>query len=136
MNKCFPLYLECASLLTQLQIIPIHFFIKTKVKPAIYDKMSFIFIAFYRILNKILSFLWWFSGRVFTCQCKRCEFYTWVRKIPWRRKWQPTLVFLSGKSHEQRSLAGYSPWGCKRVENSFSTKQQQTKYAVGVRIEN
>ena len=35
--------------------------------------------------------------------------YLWVRKSPWRRKWQPTLAFLSGKSHGQRSLAGYSP---------------------------
>ena len=34
-------------------------------------------------------------------------------KIPWRRKWQPTPVFLPGESHGQRSLAGYSPWGCK-----------------------
>ena len=32
---------------------------------------------------------------------------------PWRRKWQPTLVSLPGKSHGQRSLVGYSPWGCK-----------------------
>jgi len=37
------------------------------------------------------------------------EFNPWVRKIPWRRKWQPTPVFLSGESHGQRSLAGYSP---------------------------
>ena len=37
--------------------------------------------------------------------------HTWVRKIPWRRKRQPTPVFLPGKSHEQRSLVGYSPWG-------------------------
>ena len=43
----------------------------------------------------------------------------------WRRKWQPTLVFLLGKSHEQRSLAGYSPWGCKRVRHDLVTKQQQ-----------
>ena len=35
----------------------------------------------------------------------------WVGKIPWRRKWQPTPVFLPGESHGQRSLAGYSPWG-------------------------
>ena len=32
---------------------------------------------------------------------------------PWRRKWEPTPVFLPGKSHGQRSLAGCSPWGCK-----------------------
>ena len=43
------------------------------------------------------------------------QFKTWVKKIPWRRKWQPTPVFLPGKSHGERSLAGYSPWGRKRV---------------------
>jgi len=32
---------------------------------------------------------------------------------PWRKKWQPNPIFLPGKSHGQRSLAGYSPWGCK-----------------------
>ena len=37
-------------------------------------------------------------------------FDPWVGKIPWRRKWQPTPVFLPGKSHGQRSLAGYSPY--------------------------
>ena len=45
-------------------------------------------------------------------QCRRhmrCEFDLWVRKIPWRRKRQPTPVFLLEKSHGQRSLVGYSP---------------------------
>ena len=37
----------------------------------------------------------------------------WVRKISWRRKWQPTPVFLSGKSHGRRNLVGYSPWVAK-----------------------
>ena len=46
-------------------------------------------------------------------QCRRPGFDSWVGKIPWRRKWQPTPVFLPGVSHGQRSLAGYSPWGCK-----------------------
>ena len=40
----------------------------------------------------------------------------WVRKITWRKAWQPTLVFLPGESHGQRSLAGYSPWGCKKSD--------------------
>ena len=40
-------------------------------------------------------------------------FDPWVRKIPWRRKWQPIPIFLLGESHGQRSLAGYSPWGLK-----------------------
>ena len=44
---------------------------------------------------------------------RRCEFDSWVRKIPWRRTLQPTPVFLPGKSHGQRNLVGYSPWGHK-----------------------
>ena len=59
-------------------------------------------------------------------QCERSGFDPWVRKIPWRRKWQPTPVFLPGKSHGQRSLVGYSPWGCKRVRHELATRQQHT----------
>ena len=50
---------------------------------------------------------------------------SWVRKTPWRRKWQPTPIYLPEKSDGQRSLAGYSPWGHKRVRHSWTTKQQQ-----------
>ena len=53
------------------------------------------------------------------CQCsryRRREFDSWVRKIPWRRKWQPNPVFLPGKSHGQRSLTGSSLWGCKELD--------------------
>ena len=39
--------------------------------------------------------------------CRRHGFDPWVRKIPWRKKWQPTPVFLPGKFHGQRNLAGY-----------------------------
>ena len=46
-------------------------------------------------------------------QCRRPGFDPWVRKIPWRRKWQPTPVYLPGESHGWRSLVGYSPWGRK-----------------------
>ena len=48
-----------------------------------------------------------------TLQCRRPGFNPWVGKIPWRRAWQPTPVFLPGESHGQRSLAGYSPW-CRK----------------------
>ena len=44
-------------------------------------------------------------------QCRRPRFDPWVRKIPWRRKWQPTPVSFSGESHGQRSLVDYSPQG-------------------------
>ena len=56
-----------------------------------------------------------------TCQCRRCKrhgFDPWVGKIPWRRKRLPTLVFLSGKSHGQRSLMGYSPQGHKELDTT------------------
>ena len=58
------------------------------------------------------------------CQCrrhKRCWFDSWVTKIPWRRVWQPTPIFLPGKSHGQRSLAGYSPLGCKELDTMEAT---------------
>jgi len=55
-----------------------------------------------------LGLFWWLSGEESACQCRRCGFDPWVRKIPWRRKWQPILVFLLEKSHGQRSLVGYS----------------------------
>ena len=46
-----------------------------------------------------------------------------IRKIPWRRKWQPTPLFLPGKSHGQRSLVGYSPYGLyARVGYNLATK--------------
>ena len=58
------------------------------------------------------------------CQCrrlKRCGFDPWVKKIPWRRKWQPTPVFLPGEFHGQRSLAGYSPWSHKELATTEHT---------------
>ena len=57
-------------------------------------------------------------------------FDPWVEKIPWRRKWQLTPVFLPGKSHGQKSLTGYSPWG-QRVRHDLSTKQQGFLLSTG-----
>ena len=48
----------------------------------------------------------------------RPRFDPWVRKIPWRRKWQPTLILWPGKFHGWRSLVGYSPWGCKELDTT------------------
>ena len=58
-------------------------------------------------------------GKEPACQCrrnKRCRFNPWMGKIPRRRKWQPTPVFLPGESHGQRNLVGYSPWGRKESD--------------------
>ena len=60
---------------------------------------------------------------------KRCRFDPWVDKISWRRKWHPTPVFLFGKSHGQRSLVGYSPWGHKESEmTEYSNSNNNKSY--------
>ena len=59
-----------------------------------------------------MGVLRWLSGKESACQCKRFRRHglkPWITKIPWRRKWQPTPIFLHGQS----SLASYSPWGHK-----------------------
>ena len=64
------------------------------------------------------------SGKEPTYQCRRPKrhgFNPWVGKIPWRRAWQPTPVFLPGESHGQGSLAGYSPWGHKESDMTEAT---------------
>ena len=69
------------------------------------------------------------TGKESTCQCsklKRRRLNPWVKKIPWRRKWQPTPVFLPGKFHGQRSLAGCSPWGCKVSDTTEHTRTRLT----------
>ena len=72
-----------------------------------------------QILNTFSTFCElprWLSDKESTCQYRkhrRPGFDPWVGRNPWRRKWQPTSVFLPGQSHGQRNLAVYSPWGCK-----------------------
>ena len=61
------------------------------------------------------------SGKESACQCKRHRrrgFSPWFWKIPWRRTWQLTPVFLPGKLHGQRSLVGYSAWNCKESDTT------------------
>ena len=64
---------------------------------------------------------WWWLR--ICLRCRRCRFNPWVRKISWRRKWHPTPVFLPEKSHEERSLAGYSPRG-RNSQAHLVTKPQ------------
>ena len=65
------------------------------------------------------------SGKDPTCQCRRRKRHgldPWVRKIPRRRTWQPTAVFLPREPHGQRSLAGYRPQGCKDSDTTEVTE--------------
>ena len=58
----------------------------------------------------------WIRPKRICPKCTRHGFNSWVGKIPWRRKWQPTPVFFSGEFHGQRSLTGYIPWGGKESD--------------------
>ena len=71
------------------------------------------------LLDTRLRLPCWLSGKESTYQCRRHKFEPWVGKIPWRRAWQPTPVFMPGESRGQRSLAGYSPWGHKESDTTY-----------------
>ena len=82
-------------------------------------------------------------GKDPACKCRRCKrlrFDPWVGKTPWRRKWQPTPVFLPGECHGQRSPAGYSPWGqkepdtLKQLSTQASSVQFKTQAALGAEV--
>ena len=72
-------------------------------------------------------------------QCGRPRFDPWAGKIPWRRKWQATPVFLPGKCHGPWSLVGYHPWGCKesdtteRLHFHFHSLQESLTFLVSKR---
>ena len=100
---------------------------------------NFIALRTINMAYRALCFCTGFSGKESTCQCRkheRCGFDPWVRKIYWRKAWQPTPVFLSGKSHGQRNLAGCSSWGHKRVGHDLTTKQQSIVYICKSQIPN
>ena len=73
----------------------------------------------------LLGLPWSLSGKRIHRNCRRCRFNPCVRKIPWKRTWQPTPVFFPGKSHGQKGPVGYSPRGRKRVGHDVAAKQQQ-----------
>ena len=85
--------------------------------------------TFYQVSNqyssKSLRSSRWLRGKEPTCQCRRHRFNAWVGKIPWRGKWQPTLVFSPGESHGHRRLVGYSPWGHKESDTSYWLNREQ-----------
>ena len=80
----------------------------------------------------------WLRGKESACQWRRhwrLGFDLWFGRIPWRRAWQPTPVFLPEESHGQRSLAGYSPWGSTEPDTTELARSAWTTRGVGVGIE-
>ena len=101
-------------------------------RPSSYCDYILMCISLYLyVINRGRGLPWWLSGKESTCQWRRHRFDPWVEKIPWRKKWQPTPVFLPGKSYGQvdrgiwQRLAGYGLWGHKRVGHDSATKRQQ-----------
>ena len=83
--------------------------------------------------SRVIGFAGGLSGEEPTCQCRRhrrLQFSLWVQKIPWKRAWQPTPVFLPGESQGQRSLVGYCPWGRKESDTT-----EQLSFLLCVRCE-
>ena len=97
-----------------------------------------VFVSRHRQCSSGLDFglPWWLSDKESACQSRRCGFNPWVETIHWRRKWQPTPVFLPGEFHGQRSLAGYSPWVRKewgttwRLNSNKSAKVRIFTYQI------
>ena len=81
---------------------------------------------FAQMISCMCTFSWTISPLFWRVACqwrrhRRRGFDPWVRNIPWRRKLQPTPVFLPGESHGQRSLVRYGPWGCKQLDTTEHT---------------
>ena len=83
----------------------------------------------YYTRRRVILLLSWLSGKESVCQClsvQEAQVQSLGQKDLWRRKWQPIPVFLPGKSHGQRGLAGYTQsMGSQRIERDLVTKQQQ-----------
>ena len=84
----------------------------------VYGFWLFPTVGYYKILDMfpLCCFPSNSDGKIVCFQCWRPGFNPWVRKIPWRRKRQPTPVLLPGKFHGWKNLIGYSPWGCKESD--------------------
>ena len=91
-----------------------------------------VFLFFFIVAVLFGGFPWWFRWEGIHLQCQRPEFDPCFGKIPWRRAWQPTPVFLPGESHGQRSLAAYSPWGHKELDTSeWLTQHRLPEHTTG-----
>ena len=65
------------------------------------------------------------------CQCRRHKFHPWVRKIPWRREWQPTPVFLAGESPRTEEPGGLQSMGSQRVRH-YLAQHTRTSSSRGI----
>ena len=113
---------ETPIILIAFMLLKIFFIFKTITnlqKSWEYHQNNFFFLNHLGIIADLMGFS---GGKMVKNRLqwrhRRHGFHSCVGKIPWKRKWQPTPVFLSEKSHGQRSLMGYSPKGCKELDTT------------------
>ena len=83
-------------------------------------KIIYLDVPSFKASKKYFGLAWWFRWLRICLQCGRPRFDPWMGKIPWRRKWQPTQIFLPRKAYGQRSLVGSSP---RHPKESDTTEQ-------------
>ena len=77
---------------------------------------------------------WWLRWERICLQCRRPGCHPWVGKIPWRRIWQPTPVFLPREFRGQRRLVGYRPWGHKESDLTEATYTDMLAHSIYIKI--
>ena len=90
-----------------------------------YDNFTSCFSLFLLRNKKSWGLPRWLSCERICLQCRRCGFEPWLGSFPWRRKWQPTPVFLPGKSHAQRNLAG--SMGSQKVRHDWAVEHGESR---------
>ena len=81
-------------------------------------KIIYLDVSSFKASKKYSGLAWWLRWLRICLQCGIPRFDPWVGQILWRRKWQPTQVFLPRKSYGQRSLVGPSPWPPKESDTT------------------
>ena len=93
-----------------------------------------IIALFIMLIIFLIGLPWWLRGETICLECRRPGFSPWVGKMPWRRKWLPTPVFLPGESHGLRSLLGYSPQGRKESDTTERLHFHFHNYLSQIRV--
>ena len=90
-------------------------------------KTMIVLVSIYQTIISNTGLPWWLSDKESACQCRRCEFDPWSRKIPWRMKLQLIPVFFPGKFHGPRNLAGYTARGPKELDMTYQLNNSNNK---------